>query len=248
MDIPLVNLHVVGVQKAGTSALAHFLSQHPKICVVEGKEAHVFDQPNFPKNNTLDYASRRYAKKLSHYTDEPIVCDATPITILDPVFLKRCYLYNPNAKFILLLRNPIERAVSHFYMAKNRDREHNNMLMSFLKEHNRLNKLSKSDAWASGSTWRENSYLTRGLYKQQIETLFSTAPPNQCLIITQEELLTSHKKTLSNVFKFLDVDNLAIAPEQVFRSPNTKKDVTEGAARLFAALYFIINGEYPYRY
>ena len=42
-----VNLHIVGVQKAGTTALAHFLSQHPDICLVDGKEAHVFDQPDF---------------------------------------------------------------------------------------------------------------------------------------------------------------------------------------------------------
>jgi len=248
MSKPLVNLHIVGVQKAGTSALAHFLSQHPKICVVEGKEAHVFDQPDFPTDNSHSYASKRYEKKLSHYNHEPIICDATPITVFDPIFLKRCYAYNPGAKFILLLRNPVERAVSHFYMSKNRAREQNNMFMSFLKESKRLKHLSGNDAWASGSLWRDNSYLTRGLYKKQIENLFSVAPKDQCLIITQEELLNSHEKTLTDVFKFLNVDDFAIEAEKVFISPKTKKDPTERAARLFAALYFLSKGEYPFRY
>ena len=61
MNTPLVNLHIVGVQKAGTSALAHFLSQHSDVCVVEGKEAHVFDQPDFASKDKHEYANKRYA-------------------------------------------------------------------------------------------------------------------------------------------------------------------------------------------
>ena len=46
---PFPNLIIPGVQKAGTTALASFLSQHPDICIVEGKEAHVFDDPDLLK-------------------------------------------------------------------------------------------------------------------------------------------------------------------------------------------------------
>lgn len=248
MNKPLVNLHIVGVQKAGTTALAHFLSQHSQICVVEGKEAHVFDQPNFPEHNAHEFACNRYAKKLSQYANEPFICDATPLTVLNPQFLRRCYLYNPSAKFILLLRDPIERAVSHFHMSKSRGREHKNMLMAFMQERKRLSRVAEKDAWASGSVWRENSYLTRGLYKQQIKTLFSIVPQSQCLIISQEELLKNHDKTLAKTFEFIGVENMPIAHEKIFMSANTNKSITERAARLFAALYFICNKEYPYRY
>lgn len=247
MTYPLVNLHIIGVQKAGTSALAHFLSQHPDICVVQDKEAHVFDQPNFPQYNAFNFAQKRYAKKLQHYNQEPIICDATPIAIFNPIFLKRCYSYNTNAKFIVILRDPVQRAVSQFYMSRKRERESENMLMSFLKEHKRLKQVSESKRWESRSVWRDNSYLHRGLYKQQIDRLFSIVPKKQCLVLHQEQLLSEHNGTMSKTFNFLNVTDMKIAQEKVFTSSNSNKDITESAAKIYAALYFTLKGEYPYR-
>ena len=244
---PLVNLHIVGVQKAGTSALAHFLSQHPDICVVQDKEAHVFDQPDYPKYDTQNFANKRYAKKLQHYNKELIICDATPITLFNPTFLERCYSYNPSAKFIVILRDPVQRAVSHYYMSKKRGKEPHNMLMSFIKEHSRLEQVSESEAWLSGSVWRDNSYLKRGLYREQINNLFSIVSESQCLVLTQETLLAHHDATMSKVFAFLNVSNLEIKQEKIFSSPPNNSDKTERAARLYAALYFALKGEYPYR-
>lgn len=248
MTLPLVNLHIIGVQKAGTSALAHFLSQHPDICVVQDKEAHVFDQPDYPKYDTQNFANKRYAKKLQHYNKELIICDATPVTLFNPTFLERCYSYNPSAKFIVILRDPVQRAVSHYYMSKKRRRESNNMLLGFMKEALRLHCVDKSEAWQSGSVWRDNSYLKRGLYREQINNLYSIVAESQCLVLTQETLLAEHDATMSKVFNFLDIPNLKIAQEKIFSSSQNNSDKTERAARLYAALYFTLKGEYPYRY
>lgn len=248
MNTPLVNLHIIGVQKAGTSALAHFLSQHPDVCVVEGKEAHVFDQPDFASKDKHEFAKKRYEKKLSHYQGEKIICDATPITMFNKAFMQDCYNYNPQAKFIVLLRNPVDRAVSHFYMSKQRGREHSNMLWSFLKEGDRLKKASGANAWITGSAWRDNSYLARGMYKKQLNNLSLTAPNEQCLITTQETLLQKHDNTLARIFSFLEIPEQTILAEQVFTSDIQEKDSSEGLARAYAVLYFLINGEYPYRY
>lgn len=248
MMSPLVNLHIVGVQKAGTTALAHFLSQHPDVCVVEGKEAHVFDQPNFAQQDKKAYADRRYAKKLSHYAGEKIICDATPITIFNKVFLNDCYNYNPEAKFIVLLRDPVERAVSHYYMSRQRGREKHNMLWSFLREKHRLKRVSEEDAWLSGSVWRENTYLKRGEYKMQITNLLSIVPSSQCLILHQEALLKDHYRTLQRVLGFLGLQKCTIEPEKVFASDKNQRDKTEALAKLYATAYFFIKRELPYRY
>ena len=247
MMSPLVNLHIVGVQKAGTTALAHFLSQHPDVCVVEGKEAHVFDQPDFAQKDKKTYANRRYSKKLSHYAGEKIICDATPITILNKVFLNDCYSYNPEAKFIVLLREPVERAVSHYYMSKQRGREKHNMLWSFMMEKYRLRSVPEEDAWLSGSVWRENTYLKRGEYKAQIADLLSIVPSSQCLILHQEALLNAHEQTLQRVMDFLGLPKCTIEPEKVFASDKNQRDKTETLARLYATAYFFIKRELPYR-
>lgn len=246
MNAPLVNLHIVGVQKAGTSALAHFLSQHAGACVVEGKEAHVFDQPDFNVQDKTAYANRRYAKKLAHYQNEEIICDATPITICNKAFLRDCFNYNPKAKFILLLRNPVERAVSHFYMSKQRGREPYNMLLSFIRERSRLKACDGPNAWASRSSWRDQSYLQRGRYRKQINDLYEIVPKEQCLILNQEVLLAHHDDTLKEVFKFLNLPYQDIKAEQVFNSDIEEKDKTELFARIYAYLYFLLKGEYPY--
>lgn len=248
MSTPLVNLHIVGVQKAGTSALAHFLSQHSDVCVVEGKEAHVFDQPDFASKDKHEYANKRYAKKLSHYQGEKIICDATPITVFNKTFIQDCYNYNPKAKFIVLLRNPVDRAVSHFYMSKQRGRENSNMLWSFLKETHRLRKANGVEAWRTGSVWRDNSYLARGKYKGQLDNLFNVVPDEQCFVTTQETLLYKHDNTLARIFSFLEIPEQTILAEQVFTSDIQEKDGSEGLARAYAVLYFLMNGEYPYRH
>lgn len=238
----LVDLHIVGVQKAGTSALAYFLSQHPDICVIEGKEAHVFDQPNFfDEDDPHGYAQERFWKKLPHYNNESVICDATPITIFNPIYLRACFNYNPKAKFILLIRDPVARAVSHYKMMRGRSKEGSAMLSAFRKEKFRLNIKDAEKPWASGSPWRDQSYLRRGLYKKQIRLAKSIIPEQNLLILQQENLLQNHKQTLSDVFNFLNLKDIPIASEKVFESGSVNSHWTDILARIYARCYFTLN-------
>ncbi|WP_034474657.1 sulfotransferase family protein [Aestuariibacter salexigens] len=240
-----MNLQIVGVQKAGTTALSHFLAQHPDVCLAEGKEAHVFDQPDYYASpDKQAYAVKRYGKKFLHYRGEKIVCDATPVTLANPTFLKECVEYNPHAKFIVLLRDPVERAVSHYRMSYQRGRESRSMLMSFLLESWRLRKEKQNSVWGRKSPWRDRSYLRRGEYKKQLGWLFSLVDRSQILVLSQQALLEKHDETLQTVFDFLELDGINIERQAVFpsiKSENTS--ILDDLAIMYASLYFFVKNQ-----
>ena len=242
----MLNLHIIGVQKAGTTALASFLHRHPSIYVVDGKEAHVFDHILYSEQSEKSaFANKIYKSKLTNYHDQPIVCDATPITVFRPEFIQACYQYNPNAKFIVVLRDPTERAVSQYYMELARSYEHRSMLTAFLLEPFRLKGINRSPCWDIGSPFRTHSYLSRGRYSKQLKSLYATVPKSQILVLQQDALKNQHKQTMHKVFEFLDLAQHAIPSKQVFVSEKQTPSSNEFLARTYARLYYLWHRETP---
>lgn len=238
----MINLHIIGVQKAGTTALASFLQQHPSVYVVDGKEAHIFDHPNYEKQaDKKAFANRKYQHLLSHYTKQKIVCDATPITIFREDFLRACHQYNPEAKFILILRDPTERAISHYHMSREKGAEKRCMLIAFLSEGRRLSKVKQQTSLPFDSPMRQHSYLARGLYRRQLQSLYSIVPQEQVLVLEHKQLKNQHGKTMQEIFGFLGIEQINIEPKVVFSTNKKHKHWSDFIAKLYARLYFLIH-------
>ncbi|MBO1254133.1 sulfotransferase domain-containing protein [Alteromonas sp. 5E99-2] len=237
----MINLHILGVQKAGTSALASFLDQHPDIYVVDGKEAHIFDHPTFHKQaNKARQARLKYDEKLSNYQGEPIICDATPITLFREHYLKQCIEYNQNAKFIVILRNPLDRAISHYTMSKQRGVEKRTMLMAFLLEPFRLFPHLKVQSWPFDSPARHFSYLSRGFYQRQLKRLYQSVPHDNVFVCHQASLQNEHSQTLNQLFDFLSLTPVSIPQETVFKSTYKRGHWSDCFARLYAKCVFFL--------
>lgn len=241
-----VNLFILGAQKCGTTALATFLNEHPDICLVEGKEAHVFDDPDYPYSGTFDekinFATQKYASLLDTYGNERYICDATPITMLHSIFVTECYSYNPDGKFIIILRDPVERAISQYKMEFLRNNEHRSMLTAFLGEPFRLALFNKQPPWGPNSPFRVHNYLHRGLYKKQLAHVKATVPAKQLLIINNGQLRNEHDATLRKIFNFLSISDIRIEQRKVFTSKNYKPNPTDRLARFIAKLFFVLRG------
>lgn len=215
---PLPNLFIPGVQKAGTTALASFLAQHKDICLVNNKEAHVFDHPELLKTKDKQkFIEESYASKLNHYNGEAYILDATPITMLHPTFVRECAASCPDAKHIVMLRDPVERAISHYAMSKMKGREDLSLFDALRNEGKRMegfyDYLPSSDFKC---VYRDQSYLIRGKYKQQLRSLYNCFPRNNIKIIYQEKLLKDHNATLNDIFNFLALEPQKIPRETVF--------------------------------
>ena len=113
----LVNFVVVGVQKAGTTALFDYLQDDPAYGLPDVKEVHFFD------DETIDWSAPDYGPYHARFdwSDPTLIRgEATPIYIYWPRSLERLAAYNPAAKIILMLRDPVERAWSHWRMETSR--------------------------------------------------------------------------------------------------------------------------------
>lgn len=237
---PVPNLHIVGFQKCGTTAMAHFLSQHPDICMVKGKEAHVFDDPEYAHASDKEaFAMQKYRDKLPHFDAQHYILDSTPITLFHPAFIKACVAFNPQAKFIVMQRDPVDRALSHYQMTKSRGLEPYSPFMAFLFEPWRMK------GWQAAlpvcpfeHRYRDHSYLSRGRYKRQLDLLYQLIDAKQILIVEQQALANQHASTLDSVFQFLSLEPIPLAKEKVFSSAQALNN--SSSARLLAKLYFSV--------
>lgn len=111
------DLFILGAAKCGTASLYNWLGQHSQICVSKPKEP-VFFEAEFHRG--LDFYWDKY---FSHYQGQRILCDARHRNLYMPYVPDRIHSVNPNARFIVLVRNPIDRAYSHWWMFHRRSKD-----------------------------------------------------------------------------------------------------------------------------
>ena len=221
------NLFIVGVQKGGTTALATFLQETPRICVPKIKELHLFDRLDLPISEirnilktTEDLAENMGCKHL---------CDATPVYILSDKYLDRIREYNEQAKILVILRDPVERALSQYFMEKNRGREKAPMLWAFVLEPLRLGVFSHFSKAYKDKAHRRYTYAKRSKYTEQIATLRNIFSDDNIFILTNSDLRDHHQETLKAIYKFLGLgDTTMPAPRIIFSGAQTTRQHQEG--------------------
>lgn len=206
-----------GVQKGGTTALARYLSAHPDVCLPRNKEAHVFDSPEFDENWSADEIDRVYQ---SHWTedrgDRQLHGDATPLYIFHPRLVTRIARYNPAMRWIILLRDPVDRAVSQFHMERGRGWERWPLWAALLLERFRL--WGHQNDLSQRSPLVNHSYGARGRYVRQLDVLHRHFPGRQVLVLRSLDLRTRPAETMHQVYDFLGLTPPASLPafEPVF--------------------------------
>jgi len=190
---PLVDFIIAGVQKAGTTALFDHLREEPGVALSRLKETHFFD------DETQDWSRPDYAGYHAHF-DAPQgrVCgEATPIYSYWPNSLERIRDYNPAMRLFLILRDPIERAWSHWRMEYARGVERRPFAWCIREGRQRL---FEAEPWGHH---REFSYVERGFYGEQAERIYGLFPREQVLILRAEELRRDPGPPMARLRHFL---------------------------------------------
>lgn len=196
-----VNCFLAGAQKCGTTALAGFLAAHPDFCLARGKESHFFDTLYPERTAPPDLGP--LAACFDHWTGQAIRCDATPIYMFLPRVPGLLRRYNPEARIILILRDPVERAYSNYRMAVAAGHETLPFGLALRREASRLAFGTEDRDRDTCLRWM--SYTARGLYADQIENLLRHFDRTRLLILRTEELLHEHAATLRRAYAFLGI-------------------------------------------
>jgi hypothetical protein len=193
-----VGFLVAGVQKGGTTALFDYLAEHPGFDLPRIKEVHFFDDETSVDWSRPDYD--RYEMSFSADRDlARLRGEATPIYIYWPNSLERIAAYNPHMRLILIFRDPIERAWSHWKMEYARGAETEPFAWCVREGRFRV----ASDQSAPG-VHRVYSYVERGFYGAQVERLLSIFPREQLLFLRSDDLKADPVRILHKVCDFLN--------------------------------------------
>lgn len=199
---------VAGTQKGGTSALHYHLDQHPNVTLAHSEEAHMIDHPRrhffddekrFAEGK-VDYDILHEGIKFKRHS--LVTGSVTPIYTYWKPAMERIRDYHPAIKLIILLRNPADRAFSHWNMYRERKQESLGFLEAIAEEPNRALAAQPFQA-------RRTSYLDRGFYATQIERVFHFFPREQVQVIKFEEFRKRTEEVVNGVFAFLGVEPLA---------------------------------------
>jgi len=188
-DPRLPNLFIIGAMKCGTSSLHRYLDLHPQISMSTNKEPHFFERLWFPDDNekwneNLQWYMSLFDKKqirgesstgYTMYPDRPDIA-------------KRIHSMTPDAKFIYIVRNPIERIISHFLHYSNKGYINHNSVERFLLSPN------------------QNYPLFICHYAMQLQQYLKYFSYDQILVLNSDDLKFKRLKTIKKVFNFLEVD------------------------------------------
>lgn len=195
---PKVDFLVAGVQKGGTTALFDYLREHPDLLLADVKEVHFFD------NENVDWQKPDYESYHAHFHPPAdgrrrLWGEVTPIYTYWPRCFERIADYNSAMKLVLVFRNPIERAWSHWRMEYARGAETEPFAWCIREGRHRVN----GDPSAPGHH-REFSYVERGFYGAQVQRLLNLFPKEQALFLRSEDLRLSPGRILGRVCDFLN--------------------------------------------
>ncbi|RWC32686.1 hypothetical protein [Mesorhizobium sp.] len=192
-----MGLIVGGVQKAGTTSLFGYLSEHPQMATPSVKETHFFD------DETHNWSKPDYLRLESLFSENigvRIGFEVTPIYLFWPPSLERIKRYNPGIKLVFIFRDPIERAWSQWRMETDRQLEHLPFHLAIRQGRWRLKGVNQTDP-----AWRVHSYVERGFYARQLQRLFALFPRDNVLLLRSLDLLGDHQDTLNAIACFLSI-------------------------------------------
>jgi len=200
---PLPDFLILGAQKAGTTALYAYLRRHPRITGPSWKEVSFFD--------------RHYARGEAWYRGNfpntlrarGLVGEASPSYLVHPLAPQRVAELVPEAKLIALVRNPVDRAFSHYQHEVVLGREPLSFEDALAAEDERLRgeeeRMRADPAFFSHAWWNYTS-RTRGRYAEQLERWLAVFPRDRLLVVPSEDLLLAPEETHAGVLDFLGVE------------------------------------------
>lgn len=216
---------IIGAMKCGTTSLYQYITMHPQVTAATHKELHYFDM-NFERGPNW------YFNQFPGNNENKITGEATPFYLFCPDVPKKVFQMFPKIKLIVLLRNPVERAISHFYYFDLRNRRRRRVNKEADREFDQVFEIEKKsindlNTYFQKFNMREiqNYCISLGIYINQIKQWREYFPGSQMLIIDSDDLLNDTPNTVNRVFEFLGLPKYNLAGYETFNKNSGKKEI-----------------------
>lgn len=214
----LPNLFLLGAAKCGTTTLHACLDDMPDVCMSRPKEPHFFEA-EFERG--LDFYQRQY---FAHWQGEPVIGEARHRNLYLPYVPERIHQTNPDARLVVLVRDPVERACSHWYHYYWQQRETLSFREAIQVDWARIQQGLRGDTPEEMAEYSRHlspdergntgygiyrTYIDTGYYHEQIRRYLALFPASQLRVILFEDLISRPEQVLADLVEFL-----GLAPER----------------------------------
>jgi hypothetical protein len=236
----LPSFMIIGGQRCGTTSMYRYLSEHPDIVEPLGKELHYFTY-EYTKS-TVWYQSHFPL----HTNSTKQTFEATPYYLFHPAAAVRVHGLLPAARLVVLLRNPVDRAFSHYQHNRGLGLEPLSFEEALAAEETRLageNERLMEDPAYPGLAHRRYSYFSRGCYTEQITEWYRVFPREQILVLFSEDFYRNTAKVFGEVLDFLGLKpfDLGSYPRYTRRATWHEPPLAEKTRRELAERYTVPN-------
>ena len=200
---------IIGAQKAGTTSLYAALATHPKIRAASKKEVHFFD---YNYHRGLGWYLRHFPAP-ARRRGGAITGEASPYYLAHPHAARRIHAAVPGVRLIAILRDPVDRALSHYFSHRFHARKHGQVPLTMEEafdgeEARVMPELGRmlADEGYDSHAFQHFSYKTRGLYAGQLERFFEFFPRDQVLLLRSEDFFARPGEVVSRCHRFLGLE------------------------------------------
>ncbi|MCB9460731.1 MAG: sulfotransferase [Anaerolineaceae bacterium] len=207
----LPGVFVVGAAKSATTTLYEYLRNIPDICMSNPKEPYFFE---YEYALGIDHYREKYFK---HWMGEPIIGEARHRNLYLPYIARRIYEFNPAAKIIIIVRNPVDRAYSHWWHWFSRGLDTLSFREAIMIDYDRIQKNQNMDAKTLQEIYYAaceitngrgpfRTYLDSGYYYKQIQRYRQVFPDEQIKVVCFSDLRRDAYAFIKSIEAFLNID------------------------------------------
>jgi hypothetical protein len=224
---------IIGAMKCGTSSLHGYLEQHPDVIAPLRKEVHYFD-------NGYVRGEAWYRAHFGRVGEPGLNFESSPYYLCHPAVPARVAGLVPEARLIVLLRDPLKRAYSHYWHEQSKGREKLSFEDAIAAERDRIGddearlargEIQRSEAHAHAS------YLLRGRYAEQLQRWFVHFARERFLILRFEDFARDPQSALDESLRFLGLPPMARPVELEVRNARSYPPLAPATAERLRAYF-----------
>lgn len=233
---------IIGAMKCGTTSLFRYLEGHPDFYAPKTKEIHYFD---FKYDKGLDWYRRQFPTKIRKLKcrlrrRRLVTGEASPYYMYHPHACRRIAALLPGVKLIVLLRNPVDRAYSHYHNEIRHGRESLTFEQALELEPERLRgeveKMVEDERYFSVHHGH-HAYLARGIYVEQLKACRAYFPRDQFLILDSDALFFDPQPVYDRVCDFVGLARHRIAEFKTHNPGGYQEQMSPALRRKLAEYY-----------